>query len=68
MITAVQTPEGHYIVTMDKADRRAIHKLADAYSISFVAMLVGCINKGIDVIGSHVNTGEEQDRKPDGSG
>lgn len=45
---------GYYVVTMDKPDYKSIRRLADAYGIPFNPMLVGCINKGIDVISKQV--------------
>jgi len=62
MITAKQGADGVVTLTLDIPDRIAIRKLAGAYAIPFDAMLVGCINKGIDVIGKQVSQGEEHDR------
>jgi len=54
MITAVHISGFAYSVNMDTADWKAINNLAKSYGITFDAMLVGCINKGIDVIGEQV--------------
>ncbi|KKN09376.1 hypothetical protein LCGC14_1047270 [marine sediment metagenome] len=66
MITVGQTPEGHVIITMDVPDRIAIRNLALAYAIPFDVMLVGCINKGIDVIGKQVQHSKEHNKHEDG--
>jgi len=58
MITAKQGTFGVYTIKMDVPDVTAIRKLAKAYAIPFDAMLVGCINKGIDVIGEQVSDTE----------
>ncbi|KKL61778.1 hypothetical protein LCGC14_2191930, partial [marine sediment metagenome] len=43
---------------MDVADSRVIRKLADEYGITCEAMLVGCINKGINVICKQITDNE----------
>ena len=63
MITAKQGADGVVTLTLDIPDRIAIRKLAGAYAIPFDAMLVGCINKGIDVIGEQVKQTDEHDKK-----
>ena len=51
-----------YRVKMDRVEHNVIHKLAIAYGITFNAMLVGCINKGIDVIGKQIKDNDESGR------
>ena len=64
MITVERITGIAFTVTLDVADSRAIRKLADAYSIPFDAMLVGCINKGIDNISEGI-TKKADPRVPD---
>ncbi len=54
MITAKHIAAYTYAVSLDVADWKAVHNLAKAYGIPFDAMLLGCLNKGIDVIGKQV--------------
>jgi len=61
MISAVHISGLAYAVNLDVPDSKAIRKLADAYGIPFEAMLIGCINKGIDVIGKQVQDNESRD-------
>ena len=68
MITAKQGTFGEYTVKMDVPDVTAIRKLAKAYAIPFDAMLVACINKGVDVIGDKVKDVDGQPQGRDGSG
>jgi len=63
MITATQGADGVVTLKLDIPDRIAIRKLAGAYAIPFDAMLVGCINKGIDVIGKQVSDKETSDKE-----
>jgi len=63
MIKAVQGADGVVTLTLDIPDRIAIRKLAGAYAIPFDAMLVGCINKGIDVIGKQISDNETADKE-----
>ena len=51
---------GHYVVTLDEPEFKAIRNLADKYGMPFNDMLVGCINKGIDVIGKQVKVAEKR--------
>ncbi len=64
MITVTLLTVNKYAVKLDSADRKAIRRLAKAYSISFDSMLVACINKGIDNIGEVV-TRKADPRIPD---
>ena len=65
MIKATQGKDGVVTLTLDIPDRIAIRKLAGAYAIPFDAMLVGCINKGIDVIGQQVKQADDHDGSTD---
>lgn len=58
MITVFHIAGFTYSVNMDKADWKAVDDLAKAYAITHKAMLVSCINKGIDVIGKQVKAAE----------
>ncbi len=57
----------HFDLHFDKPDITAIRKLADAYGIPSDDMIVGCINKGIEVIGKQVKD-NETDNRYDGDG
>jgi len=50
MIKAKRNRDGSYTVTMDAVEHIVIARLAKDYSISRADMLVGIINKGIDMI------------------
>jgi len=58
MITVTQGTFGVFGVKMDTPDVKAIRKLARAYAIPLDAMLIGCINKGIEVIAKQVKDEE----------
>ncbi len=66
MIHAHQQKDGSFIVIMDAVDHVAISRLADSYSISNEDMLIGLVNKGIDVIGKQVQQSTEHDKHEDG--
>lgn len=55
MIMVKQISEYEYALHMDVPDVKAVRKLADAYGIPFKDMIIGCLNKGIYVIGKQVS-------------
>ncbi len=63
MITVTSISGYAFMVSLDKPDFKAIRKLSEAYGIPFGAMLVGCINRGIDVIGKQVQDTEKQEQE-----
>jgi len=68
MITATLLTVNSYAIKLDSADRKAVRDLAGSYAITFDAMLVACLNKGIDVIGKQVKDVDGQPKGRDGQG
>ncbi len=66
MITAHQRLDGTVSLELDEADQAIINKLARAYAITYKAMLVACINKGIQIIGKQVDRADEIKQHEDG--
>jgi len=62
MITAHQQLNGTVVLELDEADQAIINKLARAYVIPYKAMIVACINKGIDVIGKQIQDTDAKGR------
>ncbi len=62
MITAKMQADGSFIVGLDAVEKITIRRLSDAYGINYADMLIGCINKGIDVIGKQVKDADDNDR------
>ncbi|GAG38200.1 unnamed protein product [marine sediment metagenome] len=60
MITATLITVNSYAIKLDSADRKAVRDLAGAYAITFDAMLVACINKGIEVINKQVQHADKK--------
>ncbi len=64
MITIKHIAGYSFRINFDKADIAVIRRLADTYGIPFDDMIIGCINKGIYVIGEGI-TKKADPRVPD---
>ena len=68
MIKVIQVSGYGWTVILDRSDIIVLRKLADAYGISSDAMIVACMNKGIEVIikqVQHTAKRKEDDRPCD---
>ncbi len=56
---------GGYRIAFTKVEQSLIRRLAVAYSIPFKAMVIACMNKGMDVIGKQVKDTDRHDGSTD---
>jgi len=68
MITAHQRLDGTVSLELDEADQVMLNKLARSYAITYKAMIVSCLYKGMDVISQQITAADKQPEGRDGSG